>query len=70
MPKDRYAVFIHNVPVRQLGVPISILGVLKSLPGALLPGFVILFLMGFRRAAMRVGCTIVQLGGPLMIFVV
>jgi hypothetical protein len=51
-------------------VPISILGVLKSLPGALLPGFVILFLMGFRRAAMRVGCTIVQLGGPLMIFVV
>jgi hypothetical protein len=44
-------------------------GVLQSLPGKLLPGLVILLLMGFRGAAMGVGGHIVQLGGPLMVFV-
>jgi hypothetical protein len=42
---------------------------LKSLPGALLPGFVILLPMGFRSAAMSVGGNVVQLGGSLMVFV-
>ena len=69
VPEDRDAVFIHSVPVRLLGMPVSLLGVLESLPGALLPGLVILFLMGFRGATVSVGGTIVQLGGPLMIFV-
>ena len=56
-------------PVRLLGMLVSLLGVLQSPPGALLPGLVILFLMGFRGATMSVGGAIVQLGGPLMIFV-
>jgi len=51
-------------------MPVSLLGMLKSLPGALLPGLMILFLMGLRSATMRVGGTVVQLGGSLMIFVV
>ena len=70
MPEDRDAVFIHSVPVRLLGILISILGVLESLPGVLLPGLVILLLMGLRSATMRVGGTVVQLGGSLMILVV
>ena len=69
VPKDREAVFIHSVPVGLLGMLVSLLGVLKCLPGALLPGLVILFLMGFRSAAVRVGGTVVQLGRALMIFV-
>jgi hypothetical protein len=56
--------------MRLLGVLVRYLGVLKSLPGALLPGLVILFLMGFRGTTMSVGGAIVQLGGALMIFVV
>jgi hypothetical protein len=47
----------------------SLLGVLQSLPGALMPGLVVLFLMGFRGAAMSVGGGIVHLGGPLMVLV-
>ena len=69
VPKVPDAVFIHSVPVRLLGMLVSLLGVLKSLPGELLPGLMILFLMGFRRTAMSVGGTIVQLGGALVIFV-
>ena len=69
VPKDRDAVFIHSVPVRLLGMLVSLLGVLKSLPGVLLPGLVILFLMGFRSATMSVGGAIVQLGSSLMILV-
>jgi hypothetical protein len=69
VPKDREAVFIHSVPVHLLGMLVSLLGVFKSLPGALLPGLMILFLMGFRGAAMSMGGTVVQLGGLLMIFV-
>jgi hypothetical protein len=62
--------FIHRGPMRLLGMLVRFLGVLKSLPGALLPGLVILLLMGFRGATMSVGGLIVQLGGALMIFVV
>ena len=69
VPKDREAVFVHSVPVRLLGMLVSLLGVFKSLPGALLPGLMILFLMGFRSTAMSMGGTIVQLGSLLMIFV-
>jgi hypothetical protein len=70
VPEGCYAVFIHSGPMRLLGVLVSFLRVLKSLPGALLPGLVILLLMGLRGSAMSVGGTIVQLGGALMIFVV
>jgi len=69
MPKDREAVFSHGIPVRLLGMLVSLLGVFQSLPGALLPGLMILFLMGFRSAAVSMGGTIVQLGSLLMIFV-
>ena len=60
---------IHSVPVRLLGMLVSLLGMFKSLPGVLLPGLVILFLMGFRGSTMGVGGTIVQLSGSLMILV-
>jgi hypothetical protein len=69
MSKDREAVLIYSVPVRMLGMLVRLLGVFKRLPGALLPGLMILFLMGFRGAAMSMGGTIVQLGSLLMIFV-
>jgi hypothetical protein len=69
VPKDREAVFIHSVAVRLLGMLVSLLGVFQSLPGTLLPGLMILLLMGFRSAAMGMGGAIVQLGGLLMIFV-
>jgi len=69
VPKHREAVFIQSVPVRLLGMLVSLLGVLKTLPGALLPGLVILLLMGFRSTTMSVGGTIVQLSSSLMIFV-
>jgi hypothetical protein len=70
VPKDRDAVFIHSFPVCLLSMLVSFLGVLKSLPGALLSGFVILFFMGFRSATMSVRGTVVQLSSSLMIFVV
>jgi len=70
VPKDRDAVFIQGVPVCLLGMLVSYLGVLKSLPGALLSGLAILFFVGFRGATMSVGGAVVQLGGALMIFVV
>jgi hypothetical protein len=69
VPKVPDAVLHHSVPVRLLGLLVSLLGVLKSPPGELLPGLMILFLMGFRRTAMSMGGTIVQLGGALVIFV-
>jgi hypothetical protein len=69
VPKQSDAVFIHRVPMRLLGILVSFLGVLKSLPGALLPGLVILFLRVFRSTTMSVGGAIVQLSGSLMIFV-
>jgi hypothetical protein len=68
--KDGDAVFIHGNSAHLLGMPVSILGMFQSLPGPLLPGLMILFLMGFRGTAMSVGRTVVQLGGSLVIFVV
>ncbi len=69
VPKVRHAVFMHSVPARLLGLPVSLLGVLESLPGALMPGLVILLLIGFRGATMCVGRNVVQLGSSLMVFV-
>ena len=69
MPKHREAVFIQSVPGRLLGMLVSLPGVLKSLPGELLPGLVILLLMGFGSATMSVSGIIVQLSSSLMIFV-
>ena len=65
--KDRDAMFIHNGPVRLLGMHVRLPGLLQSLPGELMPGLVILFLMGFRGAAMGVGGALVQLGSSLVI---
>ena len=69
VPKRGDAVFIHSGPVRLFGMLESLLGVLKSPPGELLPGLVVLFLVGFRSATMSVGGTIVQLSSSLMILV-
>lgn len=70
MPKDSYAMFIHSFPVRLLGVLMNVLGVLQSLSGVFLPGWVILLLMSLCSSAVRMGCIIVQFGGSLMILVV
>jgi hypothetical protein len=70
VPEDRDAVLVHSGPVRLLAMPMSFLGVLQSLPGALMPGLVILFFMRLGGATMSVGGGIVQLGGPLVVFVV
>jgi hypothetical protein len=67
--KGRDAVFIDGVLVHLPGMLVSPLGVLKRLPGELLPGLVILFLMSFRSATMRMGSAIVQLGSSLMTLV-
>jgi hypothetical protein len=69
VPKIGDAVFVHSGQMRLLGMLVSLLGVLKSLPGALLPGLAILLLMSFRGTPMSVGGTIVQLSGALMVFV-
>ena len=63
------AVLVHGVQVRLLAMLVSDLGMLKRLSGTLMPGLAILFLMGFRGAAMRVGGEIVQLGRSLVILV-
>jgi hypothetical protein len=69
VPEDREAVFVHSGPMRLLAMPMGLLGVLQGLPGALMPGLVVLFLMGLGGATMSVGGAIVHLGRPLMIFV-
>src|SRR5271157_1225124 len=69
-PKGCDAVFIHGGPMRLLGMLVSLLGVFQSLPGALLPGLVVLLFMGLGGAAMSVGGLIVKFGRALMIFVV
>jgi hypothetical protein len=69
VPKEREAVFIYCVPVRLLAMLVSLLGMLKSLPGEFLSGLVILLLMSFGSTTMSVGGTIVQLSGSLMLFV-
>jgi len=69
VPENREAVFIHSVPARLLAMLVSVLRVLKSLSGALMPSLAILLLMGLRGAPMRLGGNVVQLGRPLMVFV-
>jgi hypothetical protein len=69
MPKGGYAVLVRLFPMDLLSVLVSLLGVLQCLAGLLLPGLVILFLMGFRGASMGVGGAFVQLGSSLMILV-
>jgi hypothetical protein len=69
VPEDRDAVFIHGVPVHLPGMLVSLLGILKSPLGQFLSGLMVLFLTGFRCAAMSVGGDIVQFGGPLMVLV-
>ena len=61
--------FIHGTPMHLPGLLKSLLGMFQSLPGELLPGLVILLLMGFRGTTMSVCGIVVQLSGPLMIFV-
>ena len=68
--EDREAMNTERVPMRLPGLLKRLLGMLQRLPGVFLPGLVVLFLMGFRGAAMSVGGTVVQLGGALMILVV
>jgi hypothetical protein len=63
VPEDCEAVFVHSGPVRLLAMPMSLLRVLQSLPGALVPGLVVLLFMGFRGATMSVSGGIVLLGG-------
>jgi hypothetical protein len=67
MPEYRYAVFIDGV--RVLRMLVRPLGMLQRLPRALLPGLVILFLVGLRGATMSMRSGIVQLGRSLMILV-
>jgi len=69
VPKYRNAVFIHRVPVRPPGLLVSLSGVLKGLPRVLLPGLVILFLMGFGSHTMSVSGAVVQLSGAWMVLV-
>src|SRR5208283_4086559 len=70
VPKDRDVVFIHSVPVHPLGMLVSQLGVLKSLPGVFPSGLVTLLLVRIRGSAVSVGGTLVQFGSSLMILVV
>lgn len=58
MAEGRDAVFIH-VRMQRRGTLMTVLGMLKSLPGMLLPGWVILLLMGLRGAAMSMSGIIV-----------
>jgi hypothetical protein len=67
--KGSDAVFVRPVPMDVFGMPVSLLGVLKRLPGVFLPGLVILFLIGFRVGTRRVGGDIVQLDAARMILI-
>jgi len=69
VPEHGDAVFVQKAPMRLSGTLVSLLGVLQSLPAALLPGFMILFLVGFGGATVSVRGNVVQLGGPLMVLV-
>jgi hypothetical protein len=69
VPKDRDAMLIRRAPVRLLGLPESLLGVLKSSPAELSPCLVILFFMRFRGTAVSVRRAVLQLSGPLVVLV-
>lgn len=67
--KGRNTMFIYSTKMRLSGLLVSLLGVLKSLHRAFLPGLVILFLMGFCSHTMSVSGAVVQLSGALMVLV-
>lgn len=67
MAESGDAMFIHCARMRRFAVKVALLGVFKSHPRVLLPGQVILLLMGFSRSAMSVGGSIMQFVGPLVI---
>jgi Na+/citrate or Na+/malate symporter len=69
VPEHGDAVLVQKAPVRLFGLLVSLLGVLQSLPAALLPGFMILFVMGFGGATVGVRGNVMQFGGPLMVLV-
>jgi hypothetical protein len=69
VPESRDAVLIYMLPGHLRRVPVRLFGMFQRLPGLLRSGFVILFLVGFRGASMRVGGAIVQLGRSLMVLV-
>jgi hypothetical protein len=52
VPERSEAMFVHGIVRRLRGVLVSQLGMLQSLSGALLAGFVILLLTGFRGTQM------------------
>ena len=52
VPKHGEGVLVHGILMRLRSVSVSQLGMLKSLSRALLPGFVILLLMGLRGTQM------------------
>lgn len=56
--------------MRLLGLLMRFLGMFESLPGELLPGEVILLLMGYSGTSVSVRGKVVQLRGSLMILVV
>ena len=66
---DSGAGAFQGTPERLLRMLECPLGVLKSLPGALVPAGVILFPMSYRGASMSMRSDVVQLGGSLMILV-
>ncbi|MGA7239079.1 MAG: hypothetical protein WBY44_25585 [Bryobacteraceae bacterium] len=68
-PKGSGAMFTHSGAVRLLAMHVSLPRVLQSLPGALVPSLVILFLRSFRGAAVSVSGYLVQFGGSLVILV-
>jgi len=69
VPEGRDAVLIDMCPGHLRCVLVSPFGMFQSLPGLLLAGLVILFLMGLRRTTMRVGGAVVQIGSSLMVLV-
>jgi hypothetical protein len=68
--KGHYSVSIERGRMQLHGGPVGLLGVLQRLPGVLVSGLMVLLLVRLRRVAMNVGGIVMQLGGPLMIFVV
>src|SRR5580704_7026153 len=69
MTKDNEAMFIRGFVMKSFASLIGRLGVLQRLPAVLVPGLPLLFLMGFRRAAVSMRRDVMHLGRPLMILV-
>jgi len=61
--------FANGLLRRVFHVLVSLLGVLKRLPGALVAGLMVLLFVGFGPNKMGVRCAVVQLHDPLMMLV-